>query len=292
MSKKQFKQEVDQLIKEYIQRLDNNAQDKKILTKNSEIIELLYDTGKYPYPKAMSDKKYEKEMSKLQIELVKSQYYLQKSGTKVMILFEGRDAGKGGTIQRFMMNINPRHARISALDIPTDYERGQWYFQRYVKNLPSSGELVLSDRSWYNRAGVEHVMGFCSDEEYDIFMEQVPQFEHMLVQSGVILIKYWLSIDKLEQLRRFRKRQTSELRRWKLSPNDIEAIDKWDDYTKALEKIFKQTSTKKSPWYIVKTDDKNRGRIECIRHYLSLIDYPDKDEELVNKVDDSICYKA
>lgn len=293
MAKKKYKEDVDQLIEKYVKRLDNNSQGKKVLTKNNETLKLLHESGDYPYAKAMSDKAYEKEMEKLQIELVKSQYYLLKSGVKTLLLFEGRDAaGKGGTIQRFMMNINPRHARISALNVPTEYERGQWYFQRYVKNLPSAGEMVFSDRSWYNRAGVEHVMGYCTDEQYQTFMEQVTDFESMLVDSGIILIKYWLSINQLEQLRRFRKRQTSELRRWKLSPNDIDSIDKWDDYSKALEAIFKRTSHKKAPWHMVHFDDKKRGRIECIRHYLSHIDYPDKDEELINKMDKSICYRV
>lgn len=237
----------------------------------------------------MKTKKYNTEMAKLQIELVKMQYWLQKSGHKVMILFEGRDAaGKGGTIQRFMLNLNARHARISALEAPTEYEKGQWYFQRYVKNLPSSGELVCSDRSWYNRAGVEKVMGYCTPEQYTRFMDEVVPFERMLVESGVIIIKYWLTINQIEQLRRFRKRQTSPIRSWKLSENDIASIDKWDDYTAALKEIFKKTSHEAAPWYIVKTDDKKRGRIECIRHCLSLLDYPDKNIELINKVDKNI----
>lgn len=290
--KKCYKTDVDKLVKRYVERLENHMQNKKKLMSADDTIKFLYDKGQYPYPKKMKLKKYNKTMNKLQIELVKMQYYLLKSGKKVIILFEGRDAaGKGGTIQRFMMNLNARHARISALDIPTEYEKGQWYFQRYVKNLPSSGEFVCSDRSWYNRAGVEKVMGFCTEDQYKVFMKEVVPFEKMLVQSDIILVKYWLSINQIEQLRRFRKRQTSPIRSWKLSENDINSIDKWDDYTDALKEIFEKTSHEDAPWYVVKTDDKKRGRIECIRHLLSLIDYPDKDEKLVNKVDNKIVIK-
>ena len=210
-----------------------------------------------------------------------------------MILFEGRDAaGKGGTIQRFMLNLNERHARVSALDVPTEYEKGQWYFQRYVKKLPSAGEIVFSDRSWYNRAGIEKVMGYCTEDQYKEFMKQVVPFEQLIVESGIMLFKYWLNIDQIEQLRRFRKRQTSEVRAWKLSENDIESIDKWDEYTEAVEKMFKKTCHDDAPWYIVRTDDKKRGRIECIRHFLAHLDYPDKNTELVENIDKNIVFKA
>ena len=211
--KKAYKEEVDTIMKRYVARLEQHTLEKKGILNTNASIQLLNESGNYPYKKSMKTKKYNTEMAKLQIELVKMQYWLQKSGHKVMILFEGRDAaGKGGTIQRFMLNLNARHARISALEAPTEYEKGQWYFQRYVKNLPSSGELVCSDRSWYNRAGVEKVMGYCTPEQYTRFMDEVVPFERMLVESGVIIIKYWLTINQIEQLRRFRKRQTSPYR--------------------------------------------------------------------------------
>lgn len=223
------------------------------------------------------------------MELVKAQYWIQKTGQKVAVVFEGRDAaGKGGTIQRFMTNLNPRTVNHIALPKPSERERSQWYFQRYVPHLPAAGEISLFDRSWYNRGCVEPVMGFCSDEEYQRFMHAVVPLEQQWINAGVILFKYWLSIDQLEQLRRFRRRQTSELRRWKLSPNDIESVDKWRDYSLAIDKLFKQTSHKAAPWFMVKTDDKMRGRIECIRHYLSRLDYPDKNKALIEQSDSNI----
>lgn len=293
IDKKTYKAEVTNITQRYVSRLEKHAAGKKNLLNQKEAIKLLFAGGKYPYKKPLSNKKYKKEMDLLQIELVKVQYWLQKTNHKAMILFEGRDAaGKGGTIQRFMLNLNERYARISALAVPTEYEKGQWYFQRYVKKLPSAGELVFSDRSWYNRAGVEKVMDYCNETQYEEFMDQVVPFEKMLVESGIILVKYWLTIDQIEQLRRFRKRQTSEVRCWKLSENDIESIDKWDDYSHALREIFKRTDHKASPWYVVHTDDKNRGRLECIRHFLTLVDYPDKNDKLLDKLDPKIVTPA
>lgn len=293
IDKKTYKADVENLIQRYIVNLEKHAGAKKKLLNEKEAIKLLFDGGKYPYEEPLDDSKYNKEMGQLQIELVKAQSWLQKSGQKALLLFEGRDAaGKGGTIQRFMLNLNPRYARISALTVPTEYEKGQWYFQRYIKNLPSAGEIVFSDRSWYNRAGVEKVMGYCTQEQYDEFINQVVPFEKMIADSGILLVKYWLTIDQVEQLRRFRKRQTSEVRCWKLSENDIASIDKWDDYSKALRKIFKKTNHDAAPWYVVHADDKNRGRLECIRHFLNLVDYPDKNEKLLNKVDTNIIIPA
>lgn len=290
---KPFKFEIDELIKKYTKRLENNTQDKEEILSGSEMIAYLHKEGRYPYAKKMSLKAYEEEMAQLQIELVKAQYWIQKTGQKVAVVFEGRDAaGKGGTIQRFMMNLNPRHVNHVALPTPTDKEKSQWYFQRYVPHLPASGEISFFDRSWYNRACVEPVMGYCTEEQYDRFMDSVVDLEKMWHKSGVILIKYWLSVDQLEQLRRFRKRQTSELRRWKLSPNDIDSLDKWDDYTKAIDKLFKKTSHKAAPWYHLETDDKKRARLACIRHFLSLLDYPDKDVKLVEDYDKKLIQKC
>jgi len=291
--KVKYQGEIDELINKYVRRLENDVRKKKKLLNKKETLALLYQENDYPYPKAMKTKDYEEELEKLQLELVKAQYWLQKTGKKVAVVFEGRDAaGKGGTIKRFMLNLNARHAHIAALPRPTDYEKGQWYFQRYVACMPSAGEIVFFDRSWYNRAGVEKVMGYCDDKQYKLFMQQAPIFEKMLVESGVILVKYWLHVNQIEQLRRFRERQTSELRRWKLSETDISSLDKWDAYTEAVSAMFAQTDHKKAPWYVVRTDDKKRGRIACIRHFLSLLDYPDKNEKLVNNLDDAICYAA
>lgn len=291
MSKKKhsYQDEVDALIERYIKRLENNEQKQKKLLTGKETLALLYADGLYPYKKRMKKSDYENSMVQLQVELVKAQYWIQKTGQKIAVIFEGRDAaGKGGTIQRFMMNLNPRHINHIALAKPTEEERTQWYFQRYVPHLPSAGEISFFDRSWYNRAGVERVMGFCSHEEYQRFMQKVAPLERQWVDSGMILIKYWLSVTQLEQLRRFRRRQTSELRRWKLSPNDIDSVDKWDDYSEAIEALFAQTSHRAAPWHEIKTDDKMRGRIECIKHLLSQLDYPDKNHQLLKDIDENI----
>lgn len=284
-----YQAEVDDLIERYIQRLENNEQKQEKLLTGKKMLALLYADGLYPYKKRMKVADYEKQMAELQIELVKAQYWIQRTGQKVAVVFEGRDAaGKGGTIQRFMMNLNPRHINHIALTKPTEDEQTQWYFQRYIPHLPSAGEISFFDRSWYNRAGVERVMGFCSDEEYHRFMSKVNSLEKQWVESGIVLIKYWLSVTQLEQLRRFRRRQTSELRRWKLSPNDIESVDKWDDYSQAIEALFNQTSHQAAPWHEIKTDDKMRGRIQCIKHFLSQLNYPDKKTQLVSDIDDRI----
>lgn len=292
-TKSPYQGEVDGLIQRYVQRLETDVQNEDHMLSSKQLLAYLYHEKRYPYKKKMSVKKYESNMGKLQLELVKSQYWMQKTGQKVAVIFEGQDAaGKGGTIQRFMINLNPRYVNHVALPKPTNRERSQWYFQRYVPHLPASGEISFFDRSWYNRGCVEPVMGFCNEEEYNRFMNAVVPLEKHWMNAGVKLIKYWLSIDQLEQLRRFRRRQTSELRRWKLSPNDIESVDKWDDYSKIIKTLLKKTSHTAAPWYQVKTDDKRRGRVECIRHFLSQLDYPDKNEKLVADIDKNIVRKC
>lgn len=290
MSKKgHYQHEVDTLIEAFIQRLESDTKSEKTLLSAKKTLKLIHQKNLYPYAKRMKRDEYQEQMDALQLELVKCQYWLLKTGKKVAIVFEGRDAaGKGGTIQRFMMNLNPRHINHVALAKPTEKEQTEWYFQRYAKHLPAAGQISFFDRSWYNRAGVEHVMGYCNDEQYQQFMQHVPLLEKQWVESGIIIIKYWLSVSQLEQLRRFRKRQTSELRRWKLSPNDIDSLDKWNDYTTAIEAIFEHTSHPAARWYEVKTDDKMRGRVECIRHFLSLMDYPDKNHTIIHDADEKI----
>ncbi|MBS3743630.1 MAG: polyphosphate kinase 2 [Wenzhouxiangellaceae bacterium] len=245
-----------------------------------------FETGKYPYTKKLGRRAYEAEKAALQAELLKVQHWAQETGQRFIILFEGRDAaGKGGTIKRFTEHLNPRFARVVALNKPTDRERSQWYFQRYVEHLPSAGELVFYDRSWYNRAGVERVMGFCTPVQYLEFMRQAPDFEQMLVRSGIRLYKYWFSVTKAEQARRFEARARDPLKRWKLSPIDKASLGKWDEYTEAKEAMFFYTDTADAPWTIIKSNDKKRARLNCMLHFLSSLDYPDKDTSLVRTPD-------
>lgn len=240
----------------------------------------------YPYKTRMSRRTYEKEKKLLQIELLKVQSWVKGSGQKIVGIFEGRDAaGKGGTIKRFMEHLNPRGARIVALEKPSDVERGQWYFQRYIQNLPTKGEIVFFDRSWYNRAGVERVMGFCSPSEHLLFMRQTPEFERMLVASGIHLFKFWFSVSREEQLRRFVSRYSDPLKHWKLSPVDVQSLDRWDDYTEAKNAMFFHTHTKDAPWVIIKSDDKKRARLNCLRYFLHHLDYPNKDEKAIGAID-------
>jgi polyphosphate kinase 2 len=240
----------------------------------------------YPYEKRMTEKEYQKAKRSLQIELLKMQGWVKSNQAKVALLFEGRDAaGKGGTIKRFTENLNPRGARVVALEKPTERESTQWYFQRYMSVLPSGGEIVLFDRSWYNRAGVERVMGFCTPVEYLEFMRQAPDLERMLVRSGTHLIKFWFSVSRDEQRRRFAQRHTDPVRRWKLSPMDLQSLDKWEDYTAAKEAMFFYTDTADAPWTVIKSNDKKRARIEAIRYVLSVLDYTDKDREVVGTPD-------
>ncbi len=247
----------------------------------------------FPYAERMDRKSYEKEIKALQIELVKLQAWVKENGARIAIVFEGRDAaGKGGTIKRFMEHLNPRQARVVALNKPTWEEKGQWYYQRYIKELPTVGEMVFYDRSWYNRAGVERVMGFCSPNEYLEFMRQTPDMERMLVRSGIRFYKYWFSVTQDEQRRRFQSRETDPLKQWKLSPIDKASLSKWDDYTEAKEAMFFYTDTADAPWTIIKSNDKKRARLNCMRHFLSTIDYPDKDHDIVGQPDPLIVGQA
>jgi len=248
-----------------------------------------FENGMYPYADRIKKNAYEAEKALLQVELLKVQRWVKKSGKKVVILFEGRDAaGKGGAIKRFMEHLNPRGARVVALEKPTVAEQTQWYFQRYIKHLPSAGEIVLLDRSWYNRAGVERVMGFCDPTAYLEFMRQCPEIERMLVRSGVLLFKYWFSVTQDEQRRRFESRKNDPLKQWKLSPIDQASIDKWDDYTEAKEAMFFYTDTADAPWTLIKSDDKKRARLNCMRHFLASLNYDDKDAETVGQPDSFI----
>lgn len=251
-----------------------------------EAIRHAFESGEYPYQAKMRRPDYEKRKALLQAELLKVQLWAQETGQKFVLLFEGRDAaGKGGTIKRFTEHLNPRTARVVALNKPTDVERGQWFFQRYVEHLPTSGEMVLFDRSWYNRAGVERVMGFCSPNEYLEFMRQTPDLERMLTRSGIRLFKYWFSVTQTEQARRFKSRETDPLKQWKLSPIDKASLDKWDDYTEAKEAMFFYTDTADAPWTIIKSNDKKRARLNCMLHFLCSLDYPGKDRRIVRAPD-------
>jgi len=219
---------------------------------------------------------YETELSRLQVELVKMQEWVRVTGARVAVLFEGRDAaGKGGTITRINQYLNPRVVRVAALPVPTEREQSQWYFQRYVEHLPAGGEIVLFDRSWYNRAGVEHVMGFCTSDEYHRFLRQCPAFERMLIDDGIILLKYWFSVSDDEQERRFQGRLKNPLKRWKLSPMDLESRNRWVEYSRAKDTMFVHTDVHESPWFVVEADDKRRARINCITHLLETVPYAD-----------------
>jgi polyphosphate kinase 2 len=249
--------------------------------------------GGYPYKNRLSRKGYEKQKYHLQVELLKLQRWVKESGQKVVIVFEGRDAaGKGGTIKRFMEHMNPRGAKVVALEKPTEQELGQWYFQRYIQHLPTQGEMVLFDRSWYNRAGVERVMGFCSQAEYETFMRQVPDFEKHLIESGIHLIKFWFSVSRDEQRRRFAQREAHPLKQWKLSPIDLASLDKWDDYTLAKEAMFYNTDTAESPWIVIKSDCKKRARLNAMRYVLNKLPYANKDRQQIGTVDPLIVGRA
>ena len=240
----------------------------------------------YPHSERMSRREYEVTKRLLQIELLKMQTWVKDTGQRLLMVFEGRDAaGKGGTIKRFMEHLNPRGANVVALTKPSAREQGQWYFQRYIEHLPTAGEIVMFDRSWYNRAGVERVMGFCSDQQYAEFVEQAPQFERMLVQDGITLIKFWFSVSRKEQLTRFTIRRIDPVRQWKLSPMDLASLDRWKDYAAAKEAMFAHTDTEWAPWTVVRSNDKKRGRIEAMRFVLDQLDYADKDREIVGMPD-------
>lgn len=243
-------------------------------------LNVLYHISERESRSKFSNREYEKELSRLQLELVKLQYWAKSTGARIVLVFEGRDAaGKGGTIKRITEPLNPRGCRVVALGTPSDREKTQWYFQRYVPHLPAAGEIVCFDRSWYNRAGVEHVMGFCTEEQYNEFIHTCPEFERMLVRSGIILLKYWFSVSDEEQERRFQSRTKDPARRWKLSPMDLESRDRWVEYSQAKDMMFSHTNIPEAPWFTVEANDKKRARLNCISHLLSKIPYVDMTPE-------------
>jgi polyphosphate kinase 2 len=283
--------DADALRRELLEGADERQRRK--LVKPDEELAPDWRSGAYPYKNLMSRKNYEAQKYLLQVELLKLQAWVKETGQRVVILFEGRDAaGKGGTIKRFMEHLNPRGARVVALEKPSETERGQWYFQRYVEHLPTAGEIVLFDRSWYNRSGVERVMGFCSQDEYGEFMRQCPDFERHLVRSGIHLIKFWFSVSRKEQRRRFKEREAHPLKQWKLSPIDMASLDKWDDYTKAKEAMFFETDTADAPWTVIKSDCKKRARLNAMRYVLHKLPYAKKDLEQIRPLDPLLVGRA
>jgi len=276
-----FREYLDHLLRDgFSVRHDEHLSDPDLIDPGGNPVETWRED--YPYDERLDRDVYEEEKYQLQIELLKFQYWTQETGGRHVILFEGRDAaGKGGTIKRFMEHLNPRGASVVALEKPSERESTQWYFQRYINHLPAAGEIVLFDRSWYNRAGVERVMGFCTRQEYLEFMRQAPELERMLVRSGIHLVKFWFSVTQGEQRTRFAIRQVDPVRQWKLSPNDLASLDKWDDYTEAKEAMFFYTDTADAPWTVVKSNDKKRARLEAMRYVLNRFDYDDKDESVV-----------
>lgn len=272
--------------KEILQTLQNTLHEKPPKLHPDEELLSNWREVEYPYKNLMSRKNYEKQKYDLQVELLKLQNWVKESGSRVVILFEGRDAaGKGGTIKRFMEHLNPRGARVVALEKPTDEERGQWFFQRYIKHLPTKGEIVLFDRSWYNRAGVEKVMGFCTDKEYAEFMQQTPELEKNLVQSGIMLFKFWFSVSKDEQKRRFKERENHPLKQWKLSPVDKASLGKWKEYTLAKEQMFFHTDTSDAPWTVIKSNCKKRARLNAMRFLLHQVPYTPKNQTVLGRLD-------
>ncbi len=286
-------------VREYIDRLhiegfsigEDHDDDPVLIDPSGRAVDTWREN--YPYDERMPREEYDEIKYLLQVELLKFQNWANETGTKHVLLFEGRDAaGKGGTIKRYMEHLNPRYARTVALTKPSDREQHQWYFQRYVPYLPTAGEMVLFDRSWYNRGGVERVMGFVAPPEYEQFMVQAPLFERMLVESGISLTKFWFSVTQSEQRTRFIIRQVDPVRRWKLSPIDVESLDKWDDYTAAKEEMFRRTDTEWAPWTTVKSNDKKRARINAMRAFLARFDYPDKDLDIVAEPDPLIVQRG
>ena len=270
---------------------DRDDDDPVLLDRDGNYVEPWRE--RYPYDHRMPHEEYERLKRRLQIALLKLQTHIRRTGARHVIVFEGRDAaGKGGTIQRFMEHLNPRSARVVALEKPTETEQTQWYFQRYISYLPAAGEMVLFDRSWYNRAGVEKVMGFCTPEQHAEFLQQTPFFEQMLVRDGIGLTKFWFSVSPAEQRTRFAVRLVDPVRQWKFSPMDMESVNKWDDYTEAKEAMFGATDTDIAPWIVVKSNDKKRARINAMRHLLAKSDYDDKDHEVVGEPDPLIVGRA
>ena len=263
---------------------DGHTNDPDLIDPQGRAVETWRED--YPYETRMTREEYELEKYRLQIELLKLQYWGEDTGQRHIIVFEGRDAaGKGGTIKRFTEHLNPRTARVVALNKPSDRELGQWYFQRYIQHFPTAGEIVLFDRSWYNRAGVERVMGFATDEQYRRFMNQVPLFEKMLVDDGIHLTKFWFSVTQTEQRTRFAIRQIDPVRQWKLSPMDLESLDRWEAYTEAKEAMFLHTDTDHAPWISIRSNDKKRARLNAMRYFLSQFEYEGKDHEVVGTPD-------
>jgi polyphosphate kinase 2 len=291
MQQMSLREYIDSLERDGYTVRDDQGDDPVLIRPDGRAVETWRED--YPYDELMTRNDYEVEKYLLQIELLKFQYWAQDAGKRHVIVFEGRDAaGKGGTIKRFTEHLNPRGARIVALAKPTSTEAGQWYFQRYVAHLPTAGDIVMFDRSWYNRAGVERVMGFCSEEEYRTFMRQAPAFEEMLLESGVHVTKLWFSVTQQEQRTRFAVRQIDPVRRWKLSPMDLESLDKWDAYTEAKEEMFLRTDTDLAPWYTVKSNDKKRARINALRVFLSHVDYEGKDDQVVLQPDEKLVQRG
>ncbi|MCA4133041.1 polyphosphate kinase 2 [Arthrobacter sp. M4] len=279
-----LREAIDILVEQGYTVRGGQGEDPELIDPGGSAVETWRED--YPYDQRMSREEYENEKYRLQIELLKFQYWGQDNGQKNVIVFEGRDAaGKGGTIKRFTEHLDPRSARTVALSKPSDREQGQWYFQRYVQHLPTTGEIVMFDRSWYNRANVERVMGFCTNPEYHAFMEQAPLFEKMLVDSGIHLTKFWFSVTRHEQRTRFAIRQIDPVRRWKLSPMDLASLDRWEEYTHAKEETFLRTDTDHAPWTTIKSNDKKRGRINAIRFFLNQFDYDGKDTSVVYSPD-------
>jgi polyphosphate kinase len=286
-------------LREYIDTLraegytvqGSKGEDPTLIAPDGRAVETWRDA--YPYDELLDRDEYEEEKYRLQTQLLQFQYWTQDVGAKHVLVFEGRDAaGKGGTIKRFMEHLNPRAARVVALTKPTSSEAGQWYFQRYIEHLPTEGEIVLFDRSWYNRAGVERVMGFCTEEQYQIFTRQAPAFERMLVESGTTVTKLWFSVTQQEQRTRFAIRQIDPVRRWKLSPMDLESLDRWEDYTAAKQEMFDHTDKKHAPWLTVKSNDKKRARLNAMRAFLNQFDYEGKDPDIVYAADPLIVARA
>lgn len=288
LQQKEHTQEVDTAaeIEEQYLGGEFSSDIMKQMRKDPTAIGKVFKEGKYPYTDKIARRTYEAEKKKLQIELLKVQNWVKLTGQKIVIIFEGRDAaGKGGTIKRFMEHLNPRAAKVVALGKPTEHELGQWYFQRYIAHLPTRGEILFLDRSWYNRAGVERVMGYCNQIEYLEFMRECPEFERMLVNSDIKLFKYYFSVTKNEQRDRFESRNHDPLKQWKLSPVDKAAVGLWNEYTRAKESMFFHTDTAASPWTIIKSDDKKRARLNCMQHFLTQLDYPEKDHQAVTGCD-------
>ncbi len=278
---------IDKLINEGYTVADSTSPDPELIDPGGRAVETWRED--YPYDELMKRDEYEDEKYQLQIELLKLQYWGQDHGVRHIIIFEGRDAaGKGGTIKRFTEHLNPRAARVVALNKPTETEAGQWYYQRYIQHFPTAGEIVMFDRSWYNRAGVERVMGFATPEQYDLFMRQTPEFEKMIIDSGTHLTKFWFSVTQREQRTRFAIRQIDPVRRWKLSPMDLESLDRWEEYTAAKEAMLRGTDTDFAPWTTIRSNDKKRARINAMRAFLNQFEYEGKDNSVVYEADPAI----